>query len=148
MADVRSRLEALAAFVDELEAPDFDPGYWHSMAPTRDDPKVSTMPWFEPSDRANTFLNAIRANGWVEPFDWMAWAQTEEGAALREDRRALARATPDQLQRLLTTLIRADRFNEGTLAWSFESGLMAGIARRAATLATTLSLRDGRADRS
>ena len=148
MADLRSRLQALAAFVDELEALDFDPGHWHPMAPTRDDPNVSIMPWFELSDRANAFLNAVRGNGWVEPFDWMAWAQTDEGKALREDREALAKASADQLKRLLTALIRADRFSEGTLAWAFESGLMVAIAQRAGTLATTLSLPDGRADRS
>ena len=148
MADLHSRLQGLAAFVAELEAPDFDAGHWHPMAPTRDDPDVSTMPWYELSDRADAFLAAVRGNGWVGPFDWMAWAQTAEGTALREDRDALAKATPDQLQRLLTTLVRADRFNEGTLEWAFESGLMAAIARRAATLAAALSLPDGRADGS
>jgi hypothetical protein len=148
MPDLRSRLLALAVFVDELDAPDFDAGHWHPMAPTRDDPSVSTMPWYELSDRALAFVGAVGANGWVEPFDWMAWAQTEEGTALREDRDALADATPDQLQRLLTTLIRADRFSEGTLGWAFETGLMAAIARRAEALAAALSLDDGRADRS
>ena len=148
MVDLRSRLQALAVFVDELEAPDFDAGHWHAMAASRDDPDVSTMPWFELSDRANAFLEAVRGKGWVEPFDWMAWAQTREGKALREDRVALAEASADQLKRLLTTLIRADRFSEGTIAWAFESGLMAAIAQRARTLATTVSLPDGRADRS
>lgn len=148
MADLRSRLEALATFVDELEAPDFDAGHWHPIAASRADPDVSTMPWFELSDRANAFLDAVRGNGWVEPFDWMAWAQTAEGKALREDREALDTASAEDLKRLLTTLIRADRFSEGTIAWAFESGLMAAISQRAGTLATTLSFGDGRADRS
>lgn len=148
MADLRSRLDALAAFTGELESPEFEAGRWHPMEPSAQDAAVLTMPWYELSDRAGAFVRAIGANGWIEPFDWMAWAETPEGKALREDRAALANATPDQLKRLLTTLVRADRFNEGTLGWAFESGLMAAITRRAATLAAALSLRDGRADGS
>jgi hypothetical protein len=93
------------------------------------------MPWFELSDRAEAFLAAIRANGWIEPFDWMDWAQTDEATALRDDRAALGRATLDQLQRLLTAVVRAERFSDGTLEWAFDSGLMAAIARRAQALA-------------
>ena len=144
MADLRARLEALAAFAGELESPGLEAGHWHdSELRQTPDGDVWSMPWFEPSDRALAFIRAVGANGWVEPFDWMTWAETDEGRSLREDRAALAEATPDQLQRLLTTLVRADRFSEGTLAWAFESGLMGAIARRAATLATELSLPDG-----
>ena len=38
---------------------------------------------------------------------------------------------------LLTALIREDRFNEGALGDSFESGIMTAIARRAKELAET-----------
>jgi hypothetical protein len=65
----------------------------------------------------------------------MAWMETAEGKSLRDDRAALADATPDQLQHLLTAIIRAERFSDGSLEWAFQSGLMAAIARRARTLA-------------
>ena len=70
-------------------------------------------------------------------FAWPDWAGTPEAIALRTGTAtALARATPDQLAKLLTMLIREDRFNEGALAESFETGLVAAIVRRAgATLA-------------
>ena len=42
---------------------------------------------------------------------------------------------PDELAMLLTALIREDRFNEGALGDSFESGIMTAIARRAKELA-------------
>jgi hypothetical protein len=136
VADLRTRLQALAVFADELEAPDFDAGRWHdSERRQTPDGDIWSMPWFEPSPRADAFLAAVRANGWIEPFDWMAWAETEEGRSLRADRAALAKATTHQLQRLLTTVVRADRFSEGTLEWAFQSGLMAAIARRAGILA-------------
>ena len=35
---------------------------------------------------------------------------------------------------LLTAIIRSDRFTEGSIAGAFESGLLARIARRAASL--------------
>ncbi|HET8785113.1 MAG TPA: DUF6508 domain-containing protein [Candidatus Limnocylindrales bacterium] len=133
--DLRARLEAIGAFADELEAPDFGAGQWHDSERTRTpDGDVWTMPWFELSERADAFIRTAAGSGWVEPFDWMAWVETDEGKSLREDREALARATPDQLRRLLTAVIRADRFSEGSLEWAFGSGLMAAIARRARTL--------------
>jgi uncharacterized protein DUF6508 len=134
--DLRGRLAAIADYADELESPDFDAGEWHDSEHRQTpDGEVLTMPWFERSERADAFVRTAIDNGWVEPFDWMAWVKTDEAKALRDDREALAHATPDQLRRLLTAAIRADRFSEESLAWAFETGLMAAIARRAGTLA-------------
>jgi hypothetical protein len=47
----------------------------------------------------------------------------------------LAKATPDQLAHLLTTIIRQDRFCEGELDVAFKSRLLTRIVRRAAELA-------------
>lgn len=134
-AHLRDRLQAIAAFADELEAPDFDAGRWHdSEVRQTPDGEVRTMPWFEPSERADAFIRTAVGNGWVRPFDWMAWVETDEAQALRDDRQALAAATPDDLQHLLTAIIRAERFSDGSIEWAFRSGLMAAIARRARTL--------------
>jgi len=139
-APLRDRLQALGAFADELEAPGFDAGRWHdSEVRQTPDGEVRTMPWFELSERAEAFTRAAAGNGWVQPFDWMAWIETYEGKALRDDRGALADAMPDQLQHLLTAVIRAERFSEGSIEWAFQSGLMAAIARRARTLADGLA---------
>jgi uncharacterized protein DUF6508 len=141
-AELRARLEALAAFADELEAPDFDAGTWHDSERSHSpevEGEVWTMPWFELSERAEAFVRSAASNGWVRPFDWMRWVETDEAMALRDDRAKLANATPDQLQRLLTAVIRADRFSEGSLAWAFETGLVAAIARRAGNLADELT---------
>ena len=32
-----------------------------------------TMPWMEYDDQVLAFIRACGANGWLEPFDWMAW---------------------------------------------------------------------------
>jgi hypothetical protein len=57
---------------------------------------------------------------------------------LKDDPEATAAATPDQLARLLTAIVRSDRFVEGSIAGAFDSGLLARIARRAAALLAEL----------
>lgn len=88
------------------------------------------MGYYEFSPQAVAFLNACP----IEVFAWPEWARTDEAQRLYRDRAALAQATPDQLVKLLTGLIRSDRFSEGTLAEAFESGLLTAIARRAREL--------------
>lgn len=134
-ATMRDRLRAIGAFVDELEAPGFDAGLWHpsERSRTHGERDVRTMPWYELSTRATAFVAALA--GIMVVFDWPTWARTDEAQTLHDDRRVLAAATPDLLAKLVTALVRQDRFNEGALGASFESGLMAAIARRAAALA-------------
>ena len=130
------RFEPLAAMLPALEAADFEAGRWHDSERRADD--VWTMPWYELGPTADAYLRAVGESGlmWTG-FDWPSWAKTPEAIALHGDREALARATPDQLAKLLTALIREDRFNEGALGDSFESGIMTAIARRAKELAET-----------
>ena len=92
------------------------------------------------NETAEAFIQSAYDLGWVvDGFDWMVWAQTPEGRALHDDREALANATPDQLARLLTAVIRMDRFSDGALADSYDSGLITAILRRAAVLASQSS---------
>ena len=72
--------------------------------------------------------------GRISRFDWGAWTNSLEALRLRDDPAALESATPNQLQNLLTVVIRQDRFVEGALAAEFESGLLVRILRRAAVL--------------
>ena len=117
-----------------LEAPDFVAGKWHDSY--RQPDGAWTMPWYELSPAADAYLRAVGESGlMMNGFDWPSWAKTPEAIALHGDRAVLAEATPEQLAMLLTALIREDRFNEGALGDSFESGIMTAIARRAKELA-------------
>jgi hypothetical protein len=132
--DLRRRLRILADTLPALEAPDFVPGRWHDSE--KRGGNVWTMPWYELSPSAEAVLTAIGQSGFMQTgFDWPTWARTPEAIALRTDPDVLAAATPDQLGKLLTALIREDRFNEGALGDTFESGFIAAIARRAKALA-------------
>ena len=132
--DLRRRLRILGDLLPALEAPDFVAGQWH-YSERRDD-GVLTMPWFELGPAGHAFTRAVGESGFMLiGFAWPDWISTPEAIALRTDRDALAHATPDQLAKLVTMLIREDRFNEGALAHSFKTGLIAAIARRAKGLA-------------
>jgi len=111
-----------------LEQPGFDFGRWNG-GETRADGSIA-MPYYDFSSQALELLRALP----VVVFDWPAWKDTAEGRRLLADHEQVAQATPNQLARLSTTLRRADRFSEGTLAWAFETGLLTAIVRRAAAI--------------
>ncbi|MYD92410.1 MAG: hypothetical protein F4Y02_01690 [Chloroflexi bacterium] len=119
-------LKALAGFLPKFEAPGFEFGSWESG-------------WFSPSQEALDFISACYESGWMKPdFDWPAWAGTDEASRLRDDPAAIENATPEQLSRILTVMVRQDRFVEGSLGGHFESGLIVRIVRRIANLAEVM----------
>ncbi len=67
------------------------------------------------------------ANGWVLP----------------DAPEVLSRATPEQLEKLLTAVIRADRFCDGALAGERESGLLARVCRRASVVLADIGVGNG-----
>jgi Family of unknown function (DUF6508) len=126
----RQRLEALAAFLPAFESPDFVFGAW-------DEPPAGglQLPHFALSPVAEEFLAEVGRGGWIiNGFDWKAWNATPEAVSLRRGD-GFDRATPIALARLLTALVRQDRFVEGTLVEAHESGLLRRIVARAAALA-------------
>jgi len=131
----RDRLRALAAFEPVLTAPDFTIGRWITTEP--DANGVRQMPWFEYSPAADELRRIAASNGWVVPFDWMAWVTTPDAQRLIADPRLVAGATTGDLVKLLTAIIRGDRFSEGELAGAYESGMLLAIVRRAEVLANT-----------
>lgn len=134
--DLTDRLRVLADVLPMLEAPDADVGHWELPSP-RDG--VHSLGWFEFGPTVEAWRTAVAQGDWiVTGFDWQRWLAGDEGRALSDDPAAVANATPDQLARLLTAIVRSDRFVEGSIAGAFESGLLAGISRRAAALLASL----------
>jgi len=127
------RLRALGKYEDVFTAPDFTMGHWAETTPGEDG--VIQMPWFEYSDGAEAVVEEAYELGWVVDFDWMKWAASPKGRRLVADAGRVARAPAADLARLLTVLIRGDRFSEGELAGAYESGMLGAIVRRAAELA-------------
>lgn len=82
------------------------------------------------------FIQACYENGFVQPYDWSAWA--------KQVRRYMANsahadtATLTTCIRLLTGHIRYERFCDGHLHSMFESGHLTAILRRLNVLASRL----------
>lgn len=130
--NLKERLATLASYVEVFERPGFvfgEPRGLEEIAPGQ-----LTMPWVALSEPAGAFVEAAYDAGWVmKDFDWTAWKQTAE-AALLLDPDVIATASCIQLAKLLTTLIRGDRFAEGTLSGAYDRGILTAIVRRAEVL--------------
>ncbi len=127
------RLRALAKYEVVFASPDFAVGHWAEV--TRDADGVMQMPWFEYGEAARAFVADAYAFEWVADFDWVRWAASSRGRCLLADPALVARASAAELARLLTVIVRGERFSEGELAGAFESGMLGAILRRAAELA-------------
>lgn len=131
--EFRKRLRALVPFAHLFQSPGFDFGKW-VHPPARDDEALE-LPYFVFSTEASDFIRTCYEMGWMQDFDWPAWKSSPEAARLRDCSAAIEGASPDQLGRLLTVLIRQDRFVEGALNGAYESGLLVRILQRIASLA-------------
>jgi len=136
--NLTERLDRLAAFLSIFEDPGFSFGLWIGGKPM---PHLQLhMPSFVPSDPAEAFVRMAHDMGWVLPdLDWKSWKDGAEAGELLNCPETLARATPEQLAKLLTVLVRQDRFVEGSLGRVFDSGLLVAIVRRADALRHEIS---------
>lgn len=91
-------------------------------------------------DAALEFVRVAEEYGWVRPFDWPAWRATEAGQRMMHDPGALAHASVDDLAKVITTCIRAERFRDGYLADAFDAGLLGRVVARAARLVQECAL--------
>ena len=129
--DDMERLRALVLFLSKFEEPGFEFGHVCSGF-------ISDL-----SPVASDFVSTCYKAGWIfKDFDgtewegWVDWKDSDEARRLRDDPSALDSAMSGQLGRLLTVLIRQERFVTGALIDAFESGLLVKILRRVAVLAT------------
>ena len=116
-------LQAVLEFLPVFEQPDFSPGEWISQQ--------GHLPYFSYTSEVLDFIRALSGNGFIQPFDWMNW---REGEQLVDHPALLRRANLQTLRKLLTAHVRADRFTEGHLAGTFESGHMTLILKRMAEI--------------
>ncbi|MEO7663781.1 MAG: DUF6508 domain-containing protein [Candidatus Limnocylindrales bacterium] len=129
----RDELRCLADWLPILDAPGYSLGRW-SDEKARPDGAIP-MPYFEFDPRRPIWpgtcggLSMIRAG-----FDWNTWLQGPSGRAIAADPATVARATPLDLARLVTAIVRGDRFTEGNIEAAFERGFLMAISRRAAAL--------------
>jgi Family of unknown function (DUF6508) len=134
--DLRQLL-ALARYEAIFEAPGFVFAAWHE--PIAGPDGVVELGWAELTAPAEQFLAEMYERGLVYDFDWMAWAGTPVGRRLLSTSQAVASESGAQLAKVLTALVRNDRFSEGQLASAFASGTLTAIASRAGVLARSMA---------
>ncbi|MEZ4503011.1 MAG: DUF6508 domain-containing protein [Dehalococcoidia bacterium] len=123
--------DALVARIDALleYLPAFDDGtghgFWHSV---EREGGVNILPWHEKSETLDRFVTACRDGHWVlNGFNWGAWSSAQRDF---DEPTFLRHADIATIEKVLTTVIRQDRFDEGTLARAAESGLLRNILDR------------------
>jgi hypothetical protein len=132
--DWKQRMRGLAAFLPIFEEPDFSFGEWDAPEPREEG--VIPLGYFAFSADAAAFIQATYDLGLIRTdLDWPSWHRTPDGHALISDPQRVASASAEELANVLTTLVRGDRFAEGTLADAWESGVLLAVVRRAAELA-------------
>lgn len=128
-----AQLRCLAAWLPVLEAPGFSPGHWRGG--DADEQGVVHLPWFEYDERIANWPGGCEGGSLVAMgFDWMSWLGTPEGQVLSGDPATIQHASSADLARLVTAIVRGDRFSEGNLAGAIERGFVSAICRRAAVL--------------
>lgn len=88
-------------------------------------------PFWQSSSLAKEFVTMAYDTGWVSgDVDWPKWSDTDEAEELFAHPATITTATAEQLQFLLTTIIRSERFCEGSILQAFQDGLILAVADR------------------
>ena len=127
----RERLQALASFGPVFERDGF---VFAEQIPSRQKNGNTFLGGATLSEDGWRFYQSVYIYGWVQIFDWSKWRATEAGSRLMHDPTAMTRANVDELARVLTTCIRADRFCDGYLTAAFDAGLIRRVVARAGAL--------------
>ena len=128
-------LFALAVFASRLTEPGASFGKMTTTIDAEGDGEVAAWPYWEPSPLAEEFIEMAYDTGWVRGnFDWSRWTGTSEGQRYLTDPSSIAATTSRQLQKIITALLRSEKFCEGAMLQAFESGIISAIAARAANL--------------
>lgn len=94
-------------------------------------------PYFYAAE-VNQFIQTLYQDGFITPFDWTDWQQEAE-AFMRHPERVQA-TDLETIQKLLTTHVRAERFNSGHLAHTIQTGHILVILNRLAEIRAHMAI--------
>jgi Family of unknown function (DUF6508) len=131
LAAPEARWSELSAAVAALDAED-DHGRWAGGEPvdtvTVDgiERAVLQMPYVVYNDPVPRVIQCVYALGASLPFDWRSW----DGFSRYPQGRGLDAAPVAESVRMVTAIVRADRFSEGTILASLHDGTFNSAIRR------------------
>ncbi|RMF04614.1 MAG: hypothetical protein D6768_02825 [Chloroflexi bacterium] len=126
-----AQIDAVLRFLPLFEQPNFEFGHWQDYG-------------FQFSRQTTEFVETLSAQNFIIQFDWTNWQDSAEH--YRSSPAALDTANLLTLRKLLTTHVRADRFDEGHLAQMFEEGHITAILRRLEQLRNQIAQIQGLAE--
>ncbi len=101
-------------------------GSWRSGEPSPDNERLVHMPWVESSVELGRVVAALYDVKAGAPFDWMDWYDEQR----YPDGVGIESAPIDDIVRMLTVVVRSDRFSKGALMAAVESGLFGLLLAR------------------
>ena len=90
--------------------------------------KPPQLPFYSYSERVMAFYKSLYDEHMIKMFDWSKWGS--EAKKYFNDPLKLEKADLPTIQKLFTTIIRADRFNEGLLGDMIENGTILNLLLR------------------
>ncbi|MEI6536720.1 MAG: DUF6508 domain-containing protein, partial [Verrucomicrobiaceae bacterium] len=131
----RKCLTALAAFAPKFREPGVTFGGWAPAQGSGDDGDFITMGYFKGNNLFDEFHSDMYKWGWVsDDFHYHDWMKTRAAEKLRSDPRATAKASTDDLLKLVTILMRGEYWSDGSLANNLERGILLAVAERAESI--------------
>jgi hypothetical protein len=107
--DTAARLRRLAVLLPAIEAEGFVPATYEAPE--------GQVPYPRYAAELVELNRLVYADGWIRSdLGWPTWMETPEARALLEDPAAIRDATPEQLARVLTVVVRQERFSDGAMA--------------------------------
>lgn len=116
----RQQIDAVLAYLPTFERADF--------VPSRIEDSPGVMPYHIFDDELTKFHEAVYANGFVFPFEWVPWEARAQEYFERPE--LLNTADMQTIRKLITFHARKQRFCDGHLPEMVECGHIAAILRR------------------
>jgi len=85
---------------------------------------TSTLPYITYSSKVESFIQDLHILGFIIEFDWTAWDKPKD---VFENPQLIRSFEFKELEQLLTTIIRKERFSEGTLMSAINNGIILRI---------------------
>ena len=119
--------DQLAAINDRIQSHE---GSWGKVqGGEKNEDGVIEMPFWTSDPIVSDFVTFMYANDLVMNFNWSAWDEGREWYKKDDDSKYETLDIPTALK-LLTAVIRNDRFSDGALVGAFESGAFPKIINR------------------
>jgi hypothetical protein len=94
---------------------------------------VLIFPWIENYFLIQDFTSFMYENELIVKFSWTEWQEGRDWYALDDDSKYVNLDVETALK-LITAIVRSDRFNEGALVNAFETGVFPRIIQKLVTI--------------